>query len=264
MLELNPRDIPILTENVSAFDFDDMALFLDLDGTLAPISRAPAEVGPDRLRNRLLARLAERLDGRLAIVSGRRIEDVDRILESVAPAVSGVHGLERRTASGEWIAEVPHPDLGVARASFEALAAARGGLLVEDKTLSVALHYREAPGSGEAVRELALRLEKATGLVLQEGHMVVEMRTPGPTKGDAVTAFMTEAPFAGARPVYVGDDLTDEAAFAAAAAAGGYGVLVGPERETRATWRLNGVDEVLAWIAAGVATGRGAVLEAVR
>jgi trehalose 6-phosphate phosphatase len=75
---------------------------------------------------------------------------------------------------------------------------------------------------------------------------------------------MTEAPFAGARPVYVGADLTDEDAFAAAAAAGGYGVLVGPERETRARWRLNGVDEVLAWIAAGAATGRGAVLEAVR
>ena len=86
--------------------------------------------------------------------------------------------------------------------------------------------------------------------------MVAELRTPGPNKGEAVTAFMAEPPFAGAVPVCIGDDLTDEPAFAAAGQAGGYGVLVGPARPTAARWRLDGVEDVLAWLAAGLEAGR--------
>ena len=82
--------------------------------------------------------------------------------------------------------------------------------------------------------------------------MVAELRTPGPGKGDALADFMAEAPFEGALPIYIGDDLTDEDAFAAAAAAGGHGILVGARRETCATWRLGGVDDVLAWLAEGL------------
>jgi len=89
--------------------------------------------------------------------------------------------------------------------------------------------------------------------------MVVELRTPGPTKGDAVAAFMAEPPFAGARPIYVGDDLTDEDAFTAVAEAGGYGVLVGAGRETAAAWRLEDVDQVLAWLGAALETPPAAV-----
>ena len=89
-----------------------------------------------------------------------------------------------------------------------------------------------------------------TGLVLQRGKMVAELRPPGTDKGAALRRLMAEPPFAGARPVFVGDDLTDEHAFEAAAALGGGGVLVGPPRPTAARWRLNGVGEVTCWLEA--------------
>ncbi|HEX5776183.1 MAG TPA: trehalose-phosphatase, partial [Caulobacteraceae bacterium] len=190
--------------------------------------------------------------GRTAVISGRTIEDVDRILDRQITPVAGVHGLQRRTAAGEVIAAEPHPRLDDARAAFNALALAARGLLVEDKGLSVALHYRQAPSCAEPVRDLARRLQEGAGLVLQEGDMVAELRTPGPNKGDALADFMAEPQFAGALPIYIGDDLTDEDAFAAAAAAGGHGILVGERRETCATWRLDDVDGVLAWLAEGL------------
>ncbi|HYG26576.1 MAG TPA: trehalose-phosphatase [Caulobacteraceae bacterium] len=252
MRTVDPHELAAIPGHAAVLDMDDVALFLDLDGTLAPLCQTPGEVGPDAGRNRLLGELTRRLDGRTAIVSGRTVEEVDRIVEGTVTAVAGIHGLQRRAADGALTTARPHPRLDVARGALEAMAGARRGLAFEDKQLSVALHYRGAPGAAEAVRELAQRVAKATGLALQEGHMVVELRTPGPNKGDAVAAFMAEAPFAGARPIYIGDDLTDEDAFAAVAAAGGYGVLVGPERRTFASWRLDSVGDVLDWLGAGL------------
>jgi len=225
-----------------------LALFLDVDGTLAPIETRPHAVGPQSARNDILTRLSDRLGGRTAIVSGRTVADIDRILEARIAAVAGVHGLERRTAGGEQVALAPHPALREARRALEAFAGADAGLEVEDKTLSVALHFRRAPAAAEAVRDLTGRLAAATGLTRQDGDCVVELRTPGPTKGDAVTAFLAEPPFIGAVPVFVGDDLTDEDAFRATAEHGGFGVLVGPLRDTWATHRLPDVDAVLAWL----------------
>lgn len=231
---------------------DRVALFLDLDGTLEPFAPTPGEVAADPRRNRLLERLVERLGGRTAVISGRTLADVDRILDRRIVPVAGVHGLQRRSAAGEVTPAWPHPKLGQARAAFHAMAAADRRLLVEDKGLSVALHYRGSPGCAEAVRDLARRLSEAIGLVLQEGVMVAELRTPGPGKGEALEAFMAEPPFAGAVPVCLGDDLTDEDGFEAAAAAGGHGILVGPARETAAHWRLSGVEAALAWLAGGL------------
>lgn len=254
MTTIQPTQAAALAGRTFILDLQRAALFLDLDGTLAPIAATPGAVGPDPSRSRLLEQLAGRLGGRVAVISGRTVEAVDHILEGRIVPVAGVHGLQRRTADGVMSAAEPHGQLALARDSLRAFAAADRNLLVEDKGLSVTLHYRNAPGCADAVRELAQRLEKVTGLVLQEGHMVVELRTPGPTKGDAVAAFMAEPPFAGARPIYIGDDLTDEDAFAAVAEAGGDGVLVGPERETAATWRLENVAQVLAWLGAALET----------
>jgi trehalose 6-phosphate phosphatase len=97
------------------------------------------------------------------------------------------------------------------------------------------------------------RLTPTEDLTALWGHMVAELRTPGPDKGDALAAFMAEPPFAGSRPVFIGDDLTDEDAFAAAAAGGGFGVLVGPDRPTAARMRLENVEAVHAWLTAAIA-----------
>jgi trehalose 6-phosphate phosphatase len=208
----------------------DAALFLDLDGTLAHIAPVPSGVGPERERNALLRNTREFLDGRLAVVSGRPISDVDRILCGSVAAVAGTHGLERRSASGEIHTTPPHPGLAEARAKFAALAESQPGLLVEDKGVSVARHYRRVPREGDEIRALGRRLADATGLSLQEGKMVVELRTPGADKGDAIAAFMAEAPFKGARPIFLGDDLTDERGFELVESARGEGVLVGAPR----------------------------------
>lgn len=232
------------------------ALFLDLDGVLAPIVERPQDVGPDPRRTLILRRLAERLQRRLAIVSGRTVAEVSAITEDTVAAVAGVHGLQRRTVLGDEIAALPDADLADATAVFRALARAQPLLQVEEKGLSVALHYRACPSACEAVREAARRLEAATGLILQEGDMVAELRTAGADKGQAVQAFLAEWPFQGARPIFVGDDLTDEDGFMAAEAAGGYGVLVGAtSRQTLARHRLPDVPAVLDWLEAAIPGG---------
>jgi trehalose 6-phosphate phosphatase len=231
----------------------DAALFLDLDGTLAEIAERPGDVAPAVRRTQVLRAVTEALGGRVAVLTGRTLAEADRILEDAVPCVAAVHGLVRRTPDGRVARTPPSASLPEARRTLEALADGQRGLLVEDKGASVALHYRLAPDAGPAVREAAERLARATGLVLQGGAMVAELRTAGPHKGDSLRAFLALPPFAGARPVMVGDDLTDEHAFAAADALGGYGVLVGPPRRTRARFGLATVDEVLAWLEQGAA-----------
>jgi len=229
------------------------ALFLDLDGTLAPIASRPEAVGPDPRRTEVLRRAQAALEGRLAVVSGRTLDVVDRILDGAVTCAAGVHGLERRAADGSVARPRPHPQLAAVRQALSAFAAAWPGVLVEDKGLSVALHYRLAPAAEAAVREEAERLGGAAGLAIQHGRKVIELRTPGADKGAAVAAFMAEPPFAGAAPIFVGDDLTDEHGFEAAERLGGFGVLVGPPRRTTARYGLADVDAVLDWLSASAA-----------
>ena len=224
------------------------ALFLDMDGVLAPITATPGGVGPDGRRSRVLAQLQARLDGRLAVLSGRTIAESDRICEGVVPCVAGVHGLERRGADGQVRRLDAHPALGRVHDALEDFARDRPGVLIEDKALGVTLHYRQAPDQADAARALARGLAETHGLTLQPGDMVQELKTPGADKGRALTAFMEEAPFRGAVPVMTGDDLTDEFAFAAAARLGGFGVLVGPPRETAATHGLADSGAVMDWL----------------
>ncbi|HZC15453.1 MAG TPA: trehalose-phosphatase [Caulobacteraceae bacterium] len=235
-------------------DVGGVALFLDLDGVLAPIVARPEDVTPHPSRTRLMQALLAALGGRLAVISGRTIADLDRILDGAVPALAGVHGLERRLSDGRvWRAE-PSKALGRARAAFAPLARDWPGVVIEEKGLSVGVHYRAAPGAEAAVREAIDRLTPSDELVAQWGQMVAELRTPGPDKGDALAAFMAEPPFSGSRPIFVGDDLTDEHGFAAAAAAGGFGVLVGPGRPTAAQMRLENVAAVYDWLS--VAAGQ--------
>lgn len=251
MLNLGHSETPALAAP-PLLSFERTALFLDLDGTLAPIELRPEAVGPDPRRTALLRRLDRALEGRLAVVSGRDLEAIDRILEGAVRCAAGVHGLERRGGSGEVVRFAPHPGLARARAAFGALAARRPGVLVEDKGLSVALHYRLAPeAEAEALRE-ARQVAQLAGLALQPGDMVVELRTPGVDKGGAIQAFLSEPAFADARPVFLGDDLTDEAGFAVIRPLGGLGILIGPERHTAASSRLDGVPAVLDWLEASL------------
>lgn len=224
------------------------ALFLDMDGVLAPLAATPDAVLPDARRTAVLRRLATRLDGRVAILSGRTLAEIDRIAESAAPSASGVHGLERRRADGSLDHAAAAPAVREAVAAFERFSRDRPGTIVEDKAVAAGLHYRGAPTEAAAAEALAHSLSAETGLALQPGHLVVELKTPGTNKGTALKAFMLEPPFAGGVPIMLGDDLTDEDGFKAAADLGGFGILVGPPRRTAATFGLPDVDAVLAWL----------------
>lgn len=232
--------------------FDDVALFLDFDGTLVELAPTPDSVQVDPALAQLLDRLQARLSGRLAVVSGRGAAEVAGLLGSPALMVSGSHGLERRTPDGRITAPAG-PELAAVLARLEAFASRHPGVLVEPKPFGAGLHYRRAPEAADAANALARELADAHGLVLQPGKMVAELRVGGADKGSAIAALMEEPDWKGARPVFLGDDVTDEAGFHAVATLGGAGVLVGPERDTAARWRLPDVAAVHAWLAAAAA-----------
>jgi len=246
------QDLTLALPKPKPLRLADSALFLDLDGTLAPIAARPQDVGPDPRRTNLLERLVQGLDGRLAVVSGRTLADIDRILEGRVMPVAAVHGLVLRDPLGQVTAQPAHPGLDQAILGFRAFAARDSGLIVEEKGLSVALHFRLAARYAEETRICARRIAEDTGLTLQEGDMVEELRTPGPSKGDSVRAFMSRPPFAGAVPLFMGDDATDEDGFEAAQALGGMGVAVGSHRAVHARCRLPGVEAALAWLEAAL------------
>lgn len=252
MMDLSDARLEVPSGTPPALDLSRTALFLDLDGTLAPIEETPEAVLPDSLRSGMLRSLGLALGGRLAVLSGRPVAEVDVILERAVANVGGQHGLERRIAGGDILQTPAHPALAEVGVALDGLARAQSGLLVERKSAAVAIHYRVKPECGPAVLEVARRLARQHGLALQEGRMVAELRTPGPDKGEALEAFMRGPPFAGATPLMIGDDLTDEDAFAAAIDLGGQAILVGSPRPSRARWRLSSPAALLSWLAAAL------------
>ena len=224
------------------------ALFIDLDGTIVPLAPKPDDVIASPACRVVLRRALDQLGGRLAVLSGRTISSVDEVLGGVVRCVAGVHGLQRRTPLGVLHLEPPHARVADAATVLEALAKAQPGLVVEAKGPSVAIHYRAVPGAEDAILEAVDRLADASGLVVQRGKAVAELLTPGLDKGSALGRFMLEAPFAGFRPIFIGDDITDEAGFAEALKLGGVGILVGPARQTSACGRLENPPAVLSWI----------------
>jgi len=224
------------------------SLFLDFDGTLVEIAERPDAVAVDARLLALVARLIDRLDGRVAVVSGRPVAQVLDYLGDATPAVAGSHGMEFRFADGH-IEMVDRPAaLQQVQAEMEALAARHPGVLVEEKPLGAALHFRQAPEAEAACGDLATQLAEAHGLHLQTGKMLYEVRTSGGDKGKAIATFMAAPEHAGMRPVFLGDDTTDEPGFESARALGGAGVLVGDPRATAASYRLADVSATLAWL----------------
>ncbi|MGE0486230.1 MAG: trehalose-phosphatase [Gammaproteobacteria bacterium] len=234
------------------FDPRTTALFLDLDGTLIEFGDTPLAVNVSPTLLDLLERLAAACAGALAVVTGRNLATLDRLLAPLVLPVAGLHGLERRDAHGR----VYPPPSGLRAlleppgARLHGFAAREPGLLVEDKGAALALHYRAAPSAAARVLEFAaiLAAELPPELVVQRGHEVIEVRAAGADKGTAITAFMAEAPFAGRRAVFIGDDRTDEHGFEVINARGGTSIKVGAG-DTLAKARLADPAAVRAWLA---------------
>lgn len=204
------------------------ALFLDVDGTLLDLAPRPdAVVVPPALLV-ALDRLHARLGGRLAVVSGRPVAQLDALLAPLRLPAAGVHGMERRGADGA-IHVQPPPRLYDVRTVAQGLAASHPGLWVEEKHGALALHYRQAPWLAATCRDaLGIALRHRADLLLMEGKMIIEVKAAGVDKGTAIRDFLAEAPFAGHRALFAGDDTTDETGFAWVQRAGGEGIKVGP------------------------------------
>lgn len=233
----------------------DWAWFLDLDGTLIDIAPTPSAISVPVELPPLLARLSESADSALALVSGRSLDTLLQLVAPFDPPAAGLHGLEWRDSAGTIRrSEVP-PGLDVIRNRLACLAHDTPGLLMEDKGLGVALHYRQAPALAEAaLHAVQSAVADQPGYTVLTGKMVYEVKPAGIDKGTALRAFMAHAPFAGRRPVFVGDDATDEYGFAAANDLGGLSVLVGPLRETQARHHLPDIDSCHAWLARAAGT----------
>lgn len=228
---------------------DHASLFLDFDGTLIELAERPDAVKVDSKLQTLVTRLHERHQGRLAVISGRSIAQLDELLGPVARkiALSGSHGCEHRW-SGISAQPVAPPELKSVAARMRAFAESHPGTLVEEKSFGVALHFRLAPSAEAAAGALAEALSREFGLFAQYGKMVVELRPAGGDKGVAVERLMRRTDLQGTRPLFLGDDLTDEPGFRAASAHGGAGILVGPPRVTFASYRLSDPDAVRRWL----------------
>jgi len=227
------------------------ALFLDFDGTLAPIADTPDGVVVDDDLVSMLLALRERLGGRLAIVSGRSVATL-RDLGFADFLLAGTHGLEFASPGKAPDAPARLPAIDAAEAAFQAFADDKPGLLVERKTISVGLHFRGAPQWGAEARHLAEQLARDHDIALQHGKMLYELRPGGADKGSAVQRLMTQPPMQGGTPLFIGDDVTDEEGFAAAVALGGAGILVGTVRETAAEFFLEQVAAVRHYLAQGI------------
>lgn len=229
---------------------DSWAIFLDVDGTLVDIADAPDLVHVDEQLPRLLDAVRRSCGGALALVSGRSLAALDSLFEPVQFPAAGLHGAERRDARGRLHLRPRDPALDEVVARLAAWCAVHPGTLVEDKGGALAVHFRMAPAHAGAAHEKVAAALEALGAdyALQAGKCVLEIKPRGASKARAIDEFMAEQPFAGRRPVFVGDDLTDEDGFRAVREHGGLAVAVGELPDTSAEFRLADVPAVQRWL----------------
>ncbi len=231
MDQLNAPSIEGATAgSVAALSNAPLALFLDVDGTLLDLAARPDEVVTPAGLVTTLARTERKLAGALALISGRSIDDVDRLFAPLRLRASGVHGAEMRfdpdapttqTAGGD----LPQSLLAALKRAVEPLP----GVFVEDKRFSFALHYRLAPSAERPLRNIVKQLVDSIPIAVDvmDAHYAIEIKSPCFDKGGAIATFLSTATFRGRTPIFVGDDTTDESGFALVSARGGFAYSVG-------------------------------------
>lgn len=247
---VSPKTVSSLPPPAS-ISFDRDALFLDFDGTLAGIAPAPDQVAFTPEARVVVETLVQCFSGAVAIVTGRQVSEIDHHLAPLKLPVSALYGLVHRASDGA-ISDLRPPGTLVAHASgvLKHFVERHPGLLLELKGQTIALHYRARPELASACHAAAkAALKDQQGLKIMDGKMVVEIVPAEADKGRAVLTFLDEPPFFGRRPVYIGDDVSDEAAFAVAAELGGVTIKIGPGR-TAARHRAANNADVLAWLRA--------------
>ncbi len=218
------------------------------------IAPSPDRIVVHRDMPPLIRKLHTLTGGAVALITGRSIADVDRVLPLSKMAIAGQHGLEVRSADGTMSTHrVRSGNLNQVRLHLLDAVARHEGLIAEYKGLSIALHYRHAPALAGYAHKLmrSLRSRYVPDFSIQKGKRVVELKPAGTDKGVAIEELMLDPPFAGRIPVFIGDDVTDEHGFKVVNRMGGHSVKIGPGR-THARWRLRDVESLREWLQAGV------------
>jgi trehalose 6-phosphate phosphatase len=228
------------------------AFFLDIDGTLLDIEGHPDHVRIGRAELDLVDGLHRATGGALALVSGRPLAGIDVLFHPLKLPIAGQHGAERRDGDGRRHRhQFPVEALHRAATPVRKFVARNEGLIYEDKGASVALHYRLAPKLEAAARKVVENAVKSAGgaVEMQVGKMVFELKPAGCDKGKAIEEFMSDRPFVGRTPVFLGDDVTDEFGFRVVNRLNGHSIKIGAGT-TDARWRLANPAATKAWLGA--------------
>ena len=249
-----PEPIAALDPEASGLTPDRTAFFLDVDGTLIEIAHRPEAVRVEPGLPLILASVQEAVGGAIAVVSGRPLVELDRLLRPLKLPSAGQHGLEHRAATGQVGRAATDISLfGGFEDSLRTFVADHPGTMLEHKGMTLALHYRNAVQARNPARTLvaALIADHADRFQVYDGKMVFEIKPVGVDKGTAVARFMQDEPaFRSRVPLFIGDDATDEFGFAAAQARGGLGLQVGDREPTVADYRITDVLACHRWLAA--------------
>lgn len=227
------------------------AIFLDIDGTLLDIAPTPLEVKVSDALRATLASLSRIFDGAIAFVSGRPIAEMDRLFDPLRIAAVGGHGAEIRFAPDGKIrrSEIATLDEDL-RAEFSRIGRIGDGVIVEDKGYSLAIHFRLAPHLGGEIMKSVTAVckdDRCSTLEILPGKAVVEIKPGGYDKGTGLREMMSVPPFTGRRPIFVGDDVTDSAAFAVLKDFAGTGFSVGGV-VPGTSFNFDGPQDVRGWL----------------
>ncbi len=259
-MELEISDLDMEQAQTSLVpDLRQCAILLDIDGTILDLAPSPQQVRVPAGLRATLTRLDRLTGGALALVSGRSLKDIDIIFSPLQLAAIGGHGAELRAVAGAAPSLRAKPLPAALKRKLAGIGELGPGILAEDKGYSLALHYRLAPEKGDAVRAAVDKIcaKLPPGAVeLLPGKLVVEIKPAGVNKATAVRDLMGCAPFAERRPIFIGDDTTDEPVFGIINEFGGMGFSVG-----RVVPNVNGYFEkpesVRAWLARIANQGQG-------
>lgn len=240
---------PALTD-VPAFSPAESALFLDFDGALVELAETPDAIHVPEKLGMLLNALVDSTDGATAIVTGRAVESVKRFLPDFRGVIVGSHGAEIDRGNGtEQTVEADPETVEHLVELVNAFAKCDRAYLSEPKPTGVVLHFRRNPDlRGSAYHFLETILHDIRGFHIHHSKMAFEIRPDGASKEAAVKTLLAAPPFEGRRPVYIGDDVTDEPALHYCRDQQGLAIKVG-EGHTEANYRLDGVRDVLAYLA---------------
>jgi trehalose 6-phosphate phosphatase len=250
-----------LRQELPDLDLRQCAILLDIDGTILDLAPSPQQVQVPADLRQTLERLRELSGGAVALVSGRPLADIDLIFAPLRLAAIGGHGAEWRATPGAQASTRAQPLDDDLKRKLATVCALGPGIIAEDKGYSFALHYRLAPEQGEAVRAAVAAIcaeakaDATDAIEILRGKSVVEIKAAGISKANAVRDLMALVPFAKRKPIFIGDDVTDEPVFAVVAQFGGLGFSVG-HVAAAVNGRFARPQSVRKWLAR-LAIGRG-------